>query len=183
MNKEQKKYLLQIARKSIETYLNNEKYFPEEPNDNELKKKSGVFVTLNKNHNLRGCIGFIVGVKPLYEAVYTMAREAAFNDPRFPELNNKELKYIDIEISVMTPLKKIDNIEEIKVGKHGIYIKKGFYSGLLLPQVATDWGYNREQFLQNTCMKAGMQPDCYKYSETEIYIFECEIFSEGELNE
>jgi len=141
-----------------------------------LKEQRGAFVTLNKHGSLRGCIGYIEGYKPLYEAVAEMAEAAAFRDPRFMPLTQDEWKDIEIEISVLTPLERITDINQIKAGKHGIYIKKGFYSGLLLPQVATEYGWDRKTFLEQTCRKAGLPSDAWKEEDTVIYIFSADIF-------
>jgi len=105
-----------------------------------------------------------------------MAIQAAFHDPRFNALTKEEYDDIEIEISVLSPLKKIDSIDEIQVGTHGIYIEKGFYSGLLLPQVATEYGWDRKTFLEHTCYKAGLPKDAYKEKDTNIYIFSADIF-------
>ncbi|RTZ91734.1 MAG: AMMECR1 domain-containing protein, partial [Deltaproteobacteria bacterium] len=136
----------------------------------------GAFVTLTKNGNLRGCIGLIQPVKPLAESVQEMAIAAAFQDPRFPPLTKGEWPEIDIEISALTPFRKIEDLSEIQVGTHGIYIQKGPYSGLLLPQVATEYGWDREEFLQQTCIKAGLHPMAYKDPDAKIYIFSADIF-------
>jgi AmmeMemoRadiSam system protein A len=105
-----------------------------------------------------------------------MAEAAAFRDPRFTPVTEKELSDLDIEISVLTPLKKITDVREIEIGKHGIYIKKGWLSGLLLPQVATEYGWDGETFLENTCMKAGLPTTAWQDKDTEIYIFSADIF-------
>ncbi|MDP3012272.1 MAG: AmmeMemoRadiSam system protein A, partial [Candidatus Hydromicrobium sp.] len=131
--------------------------------------------------NLRGCIGNITAETPLWETIRNMAIESALRDPRFPSVSPWELENIDIEISVLSPLKRINNLEEIEVGKHGLFIKKGFYQGLLLPQVATDYKWNRIQFLEQTCCKAGLNKDCYKQVTTEIFIFSAIVFGEKDL--
>jgi AmmeMemoRadiSam system protein A len=177
MNDQQKKRLLGIARDSIRVYLETGKRLDLTETDPELIKESGVFVTLHEHDRLRGCIGYIQGVKPLYQAVAEMALEAAVNDPRFQPIDKKELGDIDIEISVMSPLEKIDDPAGIEVGKHGILIKKGYNSGLLLPQVATQYGWGREQFLQQTCNKAGLGANEWKKG-ADIYIFSAEVFGE-----
>jgi AmmeMemoRadiSam system protein A len=105
-----------------------------------------------------------------------MAEAAAFDDPRFPPVTKEELKDLSIEISVLTPFKQITDVSEIEVGKHGIYMERGFYSGLLLPQVATEYGWDRETFLEQTCRKAGLPPDAWKEKNTKIYIFSADIF-------
>ncbi|OQX54241.1 MAG: hypothetical protein B5M53_05975, partial [Candidatus Cloacimonas sp. 4484_209] len=178
----EKLYLLDIARKSVEAAVKGEPKPKFQPISDNVKNLQGVFVTLTKNGMLRGCIGYIQAVKPLYEAVSEMAVSAALNDPRFPPVSKKELKQLSIEISVLTPLKKIDNTEIIKVGRDGIYIRKGFYSGLLLPQVATEYGWDRKTFLEETCQKAGLPKEAYKEPDTEIYIFQAIIFNEDEFH-
>ncbi len=141
-----------------------------------LKELRGAFVTITKKGSLRGCIGHIRGVKPLYKSVEEMAAAAAFQDPRFPPVTKKELKDLDIEISVLTPFKQITDVSEIEVGKHGLYIEQGFYSGLLLPQVATEYGWDRNTFLEHTCRKAGLPPDAWREKDIKIYIFSADIF-------
>lgn len=183
LNEDEKKELLTIVRKTLENYLNNKKIPDFKITSENLKKRYGVFVTLNKFGELRGCIGYIEGIKPLYEGVIDNAINAALRDPRFPPVSLKELKDIKIEITILSPLKKIDDINKIVVGKHGIFIKKGFYQGLLLPQVATEYGWDRETFLKHTCLKAGLNPDAYKDKDTEIYIFEGLIINEEEIKE
>ncbi|MCS7250188.1 MAG: AmmeMemoRadiSam system protein B [candidate division WOR-3 bacterium] len=178
LSEEEKKELLTIARKTLESYLHNKKIPDFKITSENLKKRYGVFVTLEKFGELRGCIGYVEGIKPLYEGVIDNAINAALRDPRFPPVSSKELKDIKIEITVLSPLKKIEDINKIVVGKHGILIKKGFYQGLLLPQVATEYGWDRETFLKHTCLKAGLNPESYKDKDTEIYIFEGLIISE-----
>jgi AmmeMemoRadiSam system protein A len=105
-----------------------------------------------------------------------MADAAAFRDPRFTPVKEKELSELDFEISVLTPLKRTMDVNDIQVGKHGIYIKKGWYSGLLLPQVATEYGWDRQAFLEHTCQKAGLPSNAWKEKDTELYIFSADIF-------
>jgi AmmeMemoRadiSam system protein B/AmmeMemoRadiSam system protein A len=177
----QKEYLLSTARQAIEGYIKQRKYIiPEKPpQDERLKSPKGVFVTINRNGELRGCIGYIQPVYPLYEAVARAAIEAS-RDPRFTfmPITKEELPLLNIEISVLSPLERIEDIEDIKVGKHGIYIVKGAYSGLLLPQVAIEHKWDRLKFLEETCYKAGLSKDAWKDKSTQIYIFSAEIFSE-----
>jgi AmmeMemoRadiSam system protein A len=141
-----------------------------------LKEKGGAFVTLKRMGELRGCIGQIRAVSPLHQAVKEMAVQAAFHDPRFRPLEKDEWKDVEMEISVLTPMHKIENIEEIEVGKHGIYMERGMQAGLLLPQVATENHWDRETFLEWTCWKAGLPKDAYKSRDTSIYIFSAEVF-------
>ncbi len=141
-----------------------------------LKEKRGAFVTVKKRGELRGCIGYIKGFLPLHETIREMAIQAAFHDPRFNPVSKNEWEDIDIEISVLTPMKKIDDVDEIKVGIHGLYIEKGTYSGLLLPQVAAEYDLDRMAFLEHTCYKAGLPKDAWKSKDTKIFIFSAEVF-------
>ncbi len=141
-----------------------------------LKENRGAFVSLHKRGQLRGCIGYIEGRGPLHKTIEEMAEAAAFRDPRFSPVTERELPDLDIEISVLTPLRKLTDVNEIEVGVHGIYIKKGWLSGLLLPQVATEYRWDRETFLEHTCMKAGLPVHAWKEKDTEIYIFSADIF-------
>lgn len=178
LNQQEQETLLKIARQSIEEFFKGNKKFSPGQVKGALQEKRGVFVTLTKAGNLRGCIGYLKGYKPLAEAVAEMALSAAFRDSRFPPLKEEELGEIEIEISVLTPFQKIKKIEEIKVGQHGLYIKKGFQSGLLLPQVATKYGWDREKFLEQVCLKAGLSPESWQEKDAELYIFSAQIFHE-----
>ncbi len=177
LTEEEKQILHTIAREAIESRLEGKPLPPlPSPLTPTLEEYRGAFVTLTKNGNLRGCIGLIQPVKPLAASVQEMAVAAAFQDPRFPPLTKEEWPSIDIEISALTPFKEIQDLSEIQVGTHGLYIQKGPYSGLLLPQVATEYGWNREEFLQQTCIKAGLHPMAYKDPDAKIYIFSADIF-------
>jgi AmmeMemoRadiSam system protein B/AmmeMemoRadiSam system protein A len=173
-----KKTLLDIARKSIAASLNREEMtFPQDISE-ALMEQRGAFVTLNKEGRLRGCIGTFVAQEPLYKVIARMALEAAFSDPRFPALEKEELELLDIEISVLTPMKKISDPELVEVGRDGLYIKQGMYSGVLLPQVPVEYGWERIKFLEQTCLKAGLPPEAWKSDKTELYVFQAEIFGE-----
>jgi AmmeMemoRadiSam system protein B/AmmeMemoRadiSam system protein A len=181
LSESDKNILLGIARNSIEYYLANNSY----PEINEgqlseiLKSPVGVFVTLTLNGNLRGCIGRMTGSLPLYEGVKEMAVSAATRDHRFSKVTPKELKDIEIEISVLSPLKKIKSIDEIEMGRHGIYIKKGSQSGTFLPQVGSETGWTKEEFLGHCARdKAGIGWDGWK--DAEIFTYEAFIFHEAE---
>jgi len=176
----EKKELLKIARTTLERHIRNEKIPEFKPTTDKLKEKRGVFVTLKKHGDLRGCIGYVEGIKSVVEAVKENAINSSTNDPRFPPVQPSELKDIDIEITVMTPLEKISDPSVIEVGRHGILIKKGIYQGLLLPQVATEYGWNREEFLAHTCRKAGLPLNAWQDKDIEIYIFSGEVFGEKE---
>lgn len=179
-NDEQRKYLLELARNSIVYALKNKKEFvPQKPSDIKMNEQRAVFVTLKINDELRGCIGSMVATESLYQAVAGMAFGAAFEDPRFSPVTEAELKKIDIEISVLTPMQKVSSWKELKIGIDGVYIKKGYRSGVFLPQVATETGWDLETFLSNLCThKAGLPADCYKDPSAEIYKYQVELFSE-----
>ena len=173
----EKQELLQIARKSLEEHFQGRRFMPKDMPE-ALGKDRGAFVSLKERGQLRGCIGYVKPIKPLGQAVADLAVDAAIHDPRFVPVERSELQDIHIEISAMTPLEKISDVNVIEVGKHGLYMKGGGYSGLLLPQVATEWGWDREKFLEQTCNKAGLNPDAWKDKGTEIYIFSAEVFGE-----
>ena len=173
--------LLKIARTSIESHLRKQKPPKFEITDKNLLQKRGAFVTLHKHGQLRGCIGYVLPYKLLHQTVAEMAVAAATEDPRFPSVTLSEMDEINIEISALSTLKKIESIEEIEVGKHGLYMKRGILSGLLLPQVATEYGWNRKEFLEHTCQKARLPKNAWKDKETEISIFSAQVFGEEEL--
>ena len=176
LNEEEKKTLHHIAKTVIENKARG-KAVPEFKIESPiLKENRGAFVTIQKKGQLRGCIGYIEGHGPLHKTIEEMAEAAAFRDPRFSPVKEKELPELDIEISVLTPLKRIKDVNEIQVGKHGIYIVRGMWAGLLLPQVATEDGWDRLAFLEHTCQKAGLPPNAWKEKDIEIYIFSADIF-------
>jgi len=178
---EEKRFLLKTARETIARKLEGEEPAIPEAITPRLQEKRGAFVTLNKGGKLRGCIGYIEPAYPLLQTVVEMAEAAAFNDPRFPPLTKDELPAIEIEISVLTPLERARDINQIQVGTHGILIRKGGFQGLLLPQVAVEYNWDRETFLKHTCLKAGLPESCWQDPDTEIWIFSADIFSEREF--
>jgi len=181
LTNEEKRYCLKLARVAIENYFKGEpKLIVPPPEYQKLYEKRGVFVTLNKHGILRGCIGMLEPVYPLYEGIQRMAISAAFEDPRFPPLMEEELPEVEIEISVLSPMKK-GSVDEIEVGKHGVYIVKGFRRGVLLPQVPVEYGWDKETFLKHLCLKAGLHEDCYKEPDTEFYLFTADVFKESEV--
>ena len=181
LNDIQKKRLLEIARATIEEYLTTGKRLEINEIDSELKALCGAFVTLHYKSQLRGCIGNIIAQKPLYVTIRDMAIESATGDSRFLPVTKKEMKDIKIEISVLSPLKKIKDVEEIQLGAHGVLIKKGWNSGVFLPQVAAETGWTKEEFLSNLCAgKAGLAPDAWKDPSCDIYIFDATVFSEND---
>ncbi len=178
LTEKEKRLLHQIARGAIEDAIMRRRKSVPEPiiESRALKEKRGAFVTLKKHGHLRGCIGYVEGIKPLCKAVEEMAIAAALHDPRFNPVTEAELSQLEIEISVLTPLRRIKDIGEIEVGKHGLIIQRGPRSGLLLPQVATEYGWDRKTFLEHTCLKAGLPTDAWKDKDTGIYVFSAEVF-------
>lgn len=172
----EKKTLLNIARSTIESRLLGKESLEFTPETESLKQKRGAFVSLHRKGKLRGCIGYIHAEKPLYKTIKEMALSAAFQDPRFEPLSIDEFEDLNIEISVLTPMKQITDINEIDIGKHGLMIVKDYLSGLLLPQVATEYGWDRETFLAHTCIKACLPERAWKDKDTKIYIFSADIF-------
>ena len=177
LSQSEKEFLLRLASDSIRCRLEESPVPGHEITSETMKQKRGAFVTLHKHGHLRGCIGYIQGIKPLHEAVIDMAEAAAFDDPRFPPVSREELPELDLEISVLSPLKEVKELDEIEIGKHGLYLTLGAFSGLLLPQVATENGWDRETFLEQTCLKAGLPPEAYKDKDAKLYLFSAEVFS------
>ncbi len=173
----EKKLLLQTARETITAVLQKREPVYKEPTEL-LQKNCGAFVTLHKKGTLRGCIGYLSGIKPLFETIQDMAVSSAFNDPRFHPVEIEELGDLVIEISVLSPMNKITDINEIEPGKHGLFLKKGFSSGTLLPQVALEQGWDRETFVRYTCTKAGLPADAYMDKSAELFTYTAEVFSE-----
>ncbi len=169
--------LLGLARMAIATYIMDKKIPDPKIDEEGLNTKCGAFVSLHKDGNLRGCIGVFTSDNPLFKTIPLMAVSAAFEDARFSPVTEEEVKDLDIEISVLTPLKKIENVDEIEIGTHGIYIVKGRHRGVLLPQVAVEQGFDRNLFLDHTCLKAGLKAGAWR-DGTEIYTFEAEIFDD-----
>lgn len=179
LNSQQRKELLEIARQTIILYLTKGEIFQPKTNDQVLKQVMGAFVTIHKNGQLRGCIGHIIAKEPLYLGVRDMAIAASTEDPRFPAMTAEELDDVDIEISVLSPLRKIDDPKEIVMGRHGVIVRDTYRSGVYLPQVATETGWSKEEFLNSLCAsKAGMNPDAWKKGKCDIYTFTAQVFSE-----
>ncbi|WP_321400681.1 AmmeMemoRadiSam system protein A [Maridesulfovibrio sp.] len=176
LSQEEKDYLKNLVRKSILCRLNRQEEPTPDPVTEHMREEYGAFVTLTKNGHLRGCIGNVQGSGPLYKTIWKMARAAAFDDPRFPPLKEAEFEDIEIEISILSPIDVCKDVEQIVIGRHGLIMQRGMQSGLLLPQVAVDWKWDRKQFLAQTCNKAGMEPDAWKDPATNIFWFEAEVF-------
>lgn len=175
----EKKYLLSVARNSIEKAVDGQAREIYDKVPAALREPCGAFVTLHLDGELKGCIGYLEAVGTLIETVQEAAEKAALEDYRFNPVSKEELENIEIEISVLTPLKLIRETNEIEIGKHGLMIHLGYNRGLLLPQVATEHGWDRETFLNQTARKAGLSPGAWKDPSAKIFCFTAEIFSEG----
>ncbi len=182
LSKEDKIFLLKFARKVIETKFSGRNLDIDIPLSPILKEMRGGFVTLKKNNQLRGCIGYIEAVKPLIETIEDMAESAAFGDHRFQPVKAEETSELSIEISVLSPISEIKDPLSVEVGLHGLIITRGVQRGLLLPQVPVEWGWDREKFLNQTCLKAGLPEDAWKSPDTKIEVFTANIFSEEEFD-
>ena len=179
---EEGKKAVKLARKAIETYLAENKVIKDRYSG-VFEHKRGVFTTLTKHGELRGCIGFPYPIKRLDEAIIESAIAAATDDPRFPPVKLDEMNEIIVEVTILTPpekleFKRVELPKHIEIGRHGLMVKRGLFSGLLLPQVAVEHGFDAEEFLSQTCMKAGLPPDCWLVEDTEVYRFEGQIFKE-----
>lgn len=172
-----KLFLLRLARDTIADKLGLTRNLPHDAPSQRLEEKGGAFVTLTLDGKLRGCIGHIVAIEPLWKAVRENARSAAFRDPRFPPLTHEEFDLIRIEISALTPLERIEP-RQVEIGRHGLLIECGGRRGVLLPQVAVAYGWDREEFLDHTCQKAGLDPGCWRRPDTIISAFSAEVFGE-----
>lgn len=178
------KELLKLARDSIKSFFDGRDAPVKDKIMKGFEEKHGVFVTLTINNELRGCIGYAEAIYPLWEGVINAARSAAFSDPRFGPLTKEEFKNIHLEISVLTvpeliKVKKEDYAKNIKIGEDGLIIRSRWGSGLLLPQVATEYNWDSKQFLEHTCEKAGLEKDSWKSKDAEVYKFQAQIFKEG----
>jgi len=194
MNQQQALRLIRLARLAITSRFKGvsqlmQKAELDAKKIKELNEHKGVFVTLLEwpSQQLRGCVGFIYTALPLFMSVQEAAKSAAFNDPRFMALTEKEIDKVIVEISVLSNIKLIEDksnvMKKIKIGKHGLIVEKGFNSGLLLPQVATEYGWDAKTFVEQTCIKAGLRKDAWKNHETKIYTFEAEVFREKRPND
>lgn len=179
LSREAKRYLIKAARESIKAVLYEQNAdIPKAPE--ELNFSSGCFVTLHLRNRLRGCIGNFRDDQSITENVKQMAIQAAFADPRFGPVSKDEFAMCDIEISVLSPMEETD-AKNVKTGRDGLYIVRGHNRGVLLPQVAVEYGWNETQFLEQTCVKAGLDTQAYKDNNTKIYSFQALVFSDGNL--
>ena len=180
LSQDVKTKLLALARRSIEVWLKEHRNLqPGRDYERISKEPRGAFVTLKtEDGELRGCIGYILPLGPLDETVTKMAVAAATEDPRFHKVSGSELDGLKIEISALTVPEPVPSTEKIEIGTHGLIVTKGFHRGLLLPQVAPEWGWNREEFLEHTCLKAGLDREAWKDPDTKIEWFKAEVWGE-----
>jgi AmmeMemoRadiSam system protein B/AmmeMemoRadiSam system protein A len=179
LSEPEKSELLALARKSVEYMVQKQNpYEPPASASAALNQERGAFTTLKKAGALRGCIGYTSAVKPLYMTVRDTATLAAMRDPRFEPVEASELPLLDYEISVLSPLRRVTDIQQIKVGEHGLLMKNGDSEGLLLPQVPVEQKWDRQTFLEETCGKAGMSSGCWKEEDTDIFQFTAVVFGE-----
>ncbi len=183
---EEGSYLVRISREAVRrTFFKEPLKFDDVPE--KLRRKGAAFVTIEtlygEKRSLRGCIGFIEPIKPLYQTVIEAARAAAFEDPRFPPLRLSELPMITFEVSVLSDKKTLptspeERLKKVVIGEMGLIARKGFFSGLLLPQVPVEYGWDTVTFLMQTCIKAGLSPECWRDPSVEFYYFTARIFGE-----
>lgn len=183
LSEEEEKELLSLTRSHLEALLSAKGVNDYAPIHEKLYEKRGAFITLRtKEGKLRGCMGHITPDKPLYKVAQEMAVAAARQDPRFPPVEPGELENIEIEISVLSPIEKVQSALEIEVGKHGLLVQKGLVSGLLLPQVPVEWGFDRDEFLKQTFFKAGLRLEEINDPEVVVWKFTAQVFSESEFS-
>jgi hypothetical protein len=179
LSEQEKSELLALARTSVEHAINkDEAYVPTASASDALNRERGAFVTLHESGELRGCIGYTSATKPLYMTVRDTATLAALKDPRFKPVSVSELPKLEYEISVLSPLRRVTDIQQIKIGEHGLLMKNGGFEGLLLPQVPVEQKWDRQKFLEQTCVKAGMSAGCWKDEDTDIFLFTAVVFDE-----
>jgi AmmeMemoRadiSam system protein A len=169
--------LLSLARRAIAAAVRREAP-PSHDAPATLARSAGAFVTLHARGELRGCIGHVEADRALADVVASCAVSAAEHDPRFPPVGEAELDIIDIEVSVLGPLERVHALTDIEVGRHGLVVENGWHRGLLLPQVAPEWGWDAAAFVAHTCRKAGLAPDAWPHRGAVLYRFEAEVFGE-----
>lgn len=176
LSEAEQQFLLRLARRALEESVRGNSLPQVEVPPGPLREKCGAFVTLHKMGRLRGCIGYIESLKPLYQTVCECAVAAALHDPRFDPVTPEELPSLHVEVSVLSPLVEVKP-DQVEVGRHGLLISRGFQRGVLLPQVPVEWKWNREQFLEETCLKAGLPPDAWQHG-AKIQAFTAQVFGE-----
>ena len=178
---EEKRELLRIAREAIAAALQGKSQRRGSTPSGGLASPSGAFVTLRLGHELRGCIGYIESAEPVADVVAEVAVRAAFEDPRFPPVTPAEFRKISLEVSVLSPMRRVGDISEIEVGVHGLVIERGGRRGLLLPQVAVEFGWDRMEFLANVCRKAGLPREAWMGPGAALYVFSAELAAEEDV--
>lgn len=177
-----RKAILELARQAVVEAVCHNRAIQEIPKTGVFERRCGVFVTLHVAKRLRGCIGVIEGREHLGESIARCAASAALEDPRFARMRPEEIRGLEIEVSLLSPLERIEP-EQIEIGKHGLLVEQSFQRGLLLPQVAVEHHLDRERFLAETCHKAGLRGEAWKDPATRIYGFTCEIVTPEEPTE
>jgi AmmeMemoRadiSam system protein A len=177
----EKQQLLELARRALIAGVEKREPIQDFPDDNILRQPGGAFVTLHRRGRLRGCVGQLPSKDPLLEVVAHCAKAAALEDPRFKPVPAEELAEIEIELSILSPLDDV-TLEKIEPGKHGLVVSRGWRRGVLLPQVATEFDWQAERFLEETCVKAGLERVAWKDPHTRVQAFTAEVFSEAALH-
>ncbi len=181
LSRDEQQQLLKLARKSVDTAVRQGKLFdPPAMNTASLVSARGAFVTLTKKSQLRGCIGYTVPVKPLYLTVRDVAAFAALRDSRFPPVREGELADLEYEISVLTPFRRMQDVNELRIGEHGLLVRQGEQIGVLLPQVAAEQNWDKKTFLEQVCVKAGLPENAWRNEDTDVFLFSANVFGEHE---
>ena len=178
LSSSEKELLLDVARRSVRAQLANEPLASERFPPGALHDPVGVFVSIQRGSQLRGCIGRVESESPLHETTAVCAVSAAVSDPRFPPMELGELDDVSFEISVLSKLEQVEAVDRIEVGRHGLLVEMDSRRGLLLPQVASEYGWDHIEFLSQTCMKAGLEPEAWRQGAS-IFAFEALVFVEG----
>jgi len=181
LSNDDKKALLQLARTSIECAVGGRELPRTDLLKQNLHTPCGAFVTVRVSGELRGCYGYVNAYYPLAQSVQEVGVRAALEDPRFEHVTLDELDTMEVEVSVLEAPEKVERIEEIEVGVHGLIIETRFHRGLLLPSVPGEYGWDREQFLNHTALKAGLPPDAWRKKNVSLYKFTAQNFSESDL--
>ncbi len=180
LSEQERRLLLELARESIRDHLGSRRTSIAENLPARMQRPQGLFVTLRSQGQLRGCIGHMADDTPLARLVAAMALQAAFHDMRFPQVEPAELPEIEIEISLLTPLRRIEGPAAVVIGRDGVLLRKAGRSAVFLPQVATEQGWDRDTMLTHLCRKAGLPPDAWQ-EDCELFVFQAEVFSESEF--
>jgi AmmeMemoRadiSam system protein A len=176
----EKQLLLELARRALTAGVEKRESIPDFPADEVLREPGGAFVTLHRRGRLRGCVGQLPSKEPLVEVVAHCAKAAALEDPRFKPVRTDEIAEIEIELSILSGLEDV-TLGRIEAGKHGLVVSRGWQRGVLLPQVATEFKWQAARFLEETCVKAGLEREAWKDPQTRIQAFTAEVFSESIL--